>query len=231
MKIEILYYIEGAKKAKGLTVIIDVIRSFTVDCYILNNGAARIIPMADIETAYKLKKENPEYILIGERNEQTPQGFDFGNSPSYFQNIDFKGKTIVQATGAGTKGIVNAKNVSEILTGSFVNINAIIKFIQKKNPEIVSLVSMGYAGSQPADEDILCAQYIKNSLEGIEPDFDQMVKIIKNGTGKRLFKPENQDHSPVADFYLCMNINAFNFIIKAYPYKNNLICLLKEDII
>ena len=42
MNIKILKLIEGAKKAEGLTVIIDVFRAFTVACYAFNNGA-RII--------------------------------------------------------------------------------------------------------------------------------------------------------------------------------------------
>ena len=34
MKINILHLIEGAKKAEGLTVIIDVFRAFSLECYL-----------------------------------------------------------------------------------------------------------------------------------------------------------------------------------------------------
>ena len=33
MRVQILELIEGAKKAEGLTVIIDVFRAFTTECY------------------------------------------------------------------------------------------------------------------------------------------------------------------------------------------------------
>ena len=42
MNIQILELIEGAKAAKGLTVIIDVFRAMTVEAYVIQNGAARV---------------------------------------------------------------------------------------------------------------------------------------------------------------------------------------------
>ena len=223
MKVEFLEFIEGAKQAKGLAVIIDVFRAFSMACYIMNNGADKIIPVGDLELAYKLKKNNPDYVLMGERNEQIQPGFDFGNSPTYIKNIDFTGKTIIQTTGAGTQGIVNAINADEIITGSFVNINAIIKYIKTKNPSIVSLVAMGYRGKIRADEDFLCADYIKKSLNNIPINFNEIYKSIKNGTGKRFFNPHTQDHAPSSDFDICLNLNTFNFILKVNYSDPNLV--------
>src|SRR3989304_3629795 len=139
MEIKILEYIEGAKKAEGLTVIIDVIRAFSLDCYLFKNGAEKIIPVGDINLARQLKKEHPDYILMGERNEQKPEGFDYGNSPTFIQNVDFTGKIVIQTTGAGTQGIVNAVKADEIITGSFVNAGAVAKYIKKQNPKKLSL--------------------------------------------------------------------------------------------
>ena len=123
--------LEGARKAKGLTVIIDVFRAFSTACYIYANGARKIIPVADIKFAYELKKENPNFLLLGERGGRMPEGFDFGNSPSQIEGIDFKEKTVVQTTSSGTNGIISAKNADEIITGSFVNAASIVKYIKK----------------------------------------------------------------------------------------------------
>ena len=43
MKVEILEFVEGARHAQGVTVIIDVFRAFSVACYVADAGAARII--------------------------------------------------------------------------------------------------------------------------------------------------------------------------------------------
>ena len=60
----------------------------------------------------------------------------------------------------------------------------------------------------------LCAEYIKNELEGIPNNFEEMVETIRNGSGERFFEPEKQDWSPQSDFDLCLDLNRFNFVLK-----------------
>lgn len=214
MEIEILQLLEGAKKAQGLTVIIDVFRAFSTACYAFDNGIQRIYPVGDLETAYQIKKQNPEFILVGERNEQKPEGFDFGNSPSQLLEANLTGKTMVHTTSSGTQGIANAINADEILTGSFVNAGAIVDYIRRRNPEKVSLVCMGYSCQYPTDEDTLLAIYIKNELESVPNDFQTMVEQLRNGDGARFFSPEKQEWAPAADFDLCLSLNRFDFVLK-----------------
>jgi len=225
MEIKILQLLEGAKEATGLTVIIDVFRAFSTTCYAFDCGANKIIPIGDIEMAYQIKERNPDFILIGERNEQKPPGFDFGNSPSQLLCGNLTGKTIVHTTSSGTQGIVNAKNATEIITGSFVNAGAIVNYIRQKQPKNVSLVCMGYACEYPTDEDTLCAEWIKNEMEEAPPNlpkrggnktksFAEMVEIIRHGSGARFFDPEKQSWSPQADFELCLDLNRFGFVLK-----------------
>lgn len=97
LNIEILHLIEGAKQARGLTVIIDVFRAFSTAGYAVRNGAVGIIPVGDVDLAYQLKEENPDYVLMGERKGKRLPGFDFGNSPTEIQSVDFAGKTIIQS--------------------------------------------------------------------------------------------------------------------------------------
>src|SRR3989338_6901438 len=161
MEVKILHLINGAKQARGLTVIIDVFRAFSTACYAFGNGARKIIPVGDIGVAHRIKKENSHFLLIGERGGQKPKGFDYGNSPTQIENVDFTDKIIIQTTSAGTQGIANATHADEIITGGFVNVQAIIDYIKKQNPKYVSLVAMGSAGIRIADEDTLCAEFIK----------------------------------------------------------------------
>lgn len=215
MKIQILQLIDGARKAEGLTVVIDVFRAFSLACYLADQRADKIIPVGNIDIAYKLKKEHPEYILIGERNERIPPGFDYGNSPTFIQGIDFSGKTIVHTTSAGTQGLVNANNASELLTGSLVNADAIVRYIIQKQPGVVSLVCMGYSAQKPTEEDTFCAEYIRDRLLNRTVDVPKMIDIIRLTSGKRLFFPDNQGHSPEMDFYLCTELGKFNFVLRA----------------
>lgn len=75
MKINKLSLVDGAKKSKGLTVIIDVFRAFSTSCYLFSAGAEEIIPVEKVEEARRLKEENSELILIGERGGKKLPGF------------------------------------------------------------------------------------------------------------------------------------------------------------
>ncbi|HEX3007508.1 MAG TPA: 2-phosphosulfolactate phosphatase [Bacteroidales bacterium] len=228
MEIKILHLLDGAKSAEGLTVVIDVFRAFSLACYLTDKGVAKIIPVSDINLAYSLKKEIPGSILVGERNERVPEGFDYGNSPTHVLHADIAGKTVIHTTSAGTQGLVNATKASERITGSFVNAPAIVQYIKMKNPKIVSLVCMGYSMKYPTEEDTFCAEYIKQRLEGEIPDTAAMMETIKNTSAQRLFNPDNQDFSPSSDFYHCTQIGKFNFVLKAEE-TNDLLVLKKID--
>ena len=128
MEIRILELIEGAKKAEGLTVIIDVFRAFSLECYLYARGASAVFPAGSVEEARHMKQVHPEYLLIGERWGRRCEGFDYGNSPSQTRDADLSGKKIVHTTSAGTQGIVNAVHAEEILTGSLVNARAVADY-------------------------------------------------------------------------------------------------------
>jgi len=214
MEIEILQLTEGAKKAKGLTVVIDVFRAFSTACYVFAAGASKIIPVEHVEEAFKLKRILKDVVMLGERNERKVPGFDFGNSPTHIMNQNFGGKTIIMTTSSGTRGIANATLADEIITGSFVNAEAIINYIRQKNPAELSLVCMGYEGRYPTQEDTFLAEYVRDKLQNKETDFEKMKQILRTGDGARLLDPANDEWSPASDFELCLDPDRFNFVLK-----------------
>jgi len=227
MEINILHLKEGARAAKGLTVIIDVFRAFTVAPYLFKNNAQRVIPIEKVETAFALKEKNINCILIGERNEDKVPGFNFGNSPTAIKDFDFTGKTVAHTTSSGTQGIINAVNADEIITGSFVNADAIVRYIRKKNPAIVSLVCMGYACQYPIEEDTFCAEYIRDTLENKPFDFNEKKEIIRNSSGARFFDPAKAHFAPSSDFDMCMQVGVFDFVLRVKPWEKGLVELEK----
>ena len=214
MEIEILQLTEGAKIAKGLTVVIDVFRAFSTACYVFAAGAKKIIPVEHVEEAFRLQNLFPDVVMLGERFERKVPGFDFGNSPTHIMNENLAGKTIVMTTSSGTKGIANATLADEIITGSFVNAGAIIQYILQKNPVHVSLVCMGYEGRYPTQEDTFLAEFVRDKLQGVEPNFGKMKEMLTVGDGARLLDPANHEWSPASDFELCLDPNRFDFILK-----------------
>lgn len=214
MNIKILHMIEGAKQATGVTVIIDVFRAFSVEAYLMNSNVEKIIPVGDMQIAYDYKKKNPEVILVGERHGKILPGFDFGNSPSQIQGADLAGKTVIHTTSAGTQGIANAKGADVILTGSLVNANAIAKYILKNKYQDVSLVCMGLEATTPTEEDTMCAEYIKSILEGNPMELKDKIEKLKVTSGAKFFDLSQQDVFPERDFYLCTDVDKFDFVLK-----------------
>ena len=230
MKVEILEFVKGAQKARGVAVIIDVFRAFSVSCYAFDAGAVRIIATAGVNDAFLLRKKYSNSILIGERDEKIIEGFDFGNSPTEIIKSDLHGKTVIHTTTAGTQGLVNAGNADTVITGSFVNAGAVVNYIKAVNPEHVSLVAMGYRATISAEEDLLCAELICSSLNNKSYDFKERISELKNTSGKRFFNPENIEFSPPTDFFLCTMVNKFDFILKAETRFDGNIDLMKIDI-
>ena len=215
MKINRLQLIEGAKQAEGLTVIIDVFRAFSLECYLYDMGVKEIRPIGSIEDAFALSEKIPGSILVGERKGKKCEGFDFGNSPSTVDRQKVMGKTIIHTTSAGTQGIVNAQNADEIITGSLVNAKAIAAYIKKKNPETVSIVSMGTRGIRTNPEDELCADYLISLLEDREmPDFEEKVAGLRTNGGEHFFDPDHQEVFPEEDYWMCIKYDQFPFVIR-----------------
>ena len=215
MNITIRRLIEGAKEADGLTVIIDVFRAFSLECYLFAAGAREIRPVGSIEDTFAWRKKDPSCFLIGERHGRMIEGCDMGNSPSSIDQGLIRGRRIIHTTSAGTQGVANAVRADEIITGSFVNACAVAEYIRRKAPESVSLVCMGKEGLAPAEEDELCALYLKSLLEGRPmPDIDERLQALRTGGGRHFFDPALQEVYPEKDFWMCIDRDIFDFVIR-----------------
>ena len=215
MKVQILELVEGARKARGLTVIIDVLRAFSLECYLYGFGAALVRPVGSVEDAFALRASHPGSLLVGERQGKKCEGFDFGNTPGGIPPETVQGKLIFHTTSAGTQGIVNATGAEEILTGSLVNAAAIASYIRDSQPDEVSLVCMGNGGIRRAEEDVLCAEYIQSLLKGCPmQDLEKKIQALPTQGAEHFFRPDTQDIFPEKDFWLCMQVNRFPFILR-----------------
>ena len=218
MKIKTFKFLEGAAKAEGLTVIIDVFRAYTTAAYLFANQAEKIFIVSKVETARKLKEELNNPVLIGERKGIKIEDFDFNNSPYFISQHNFVGKEIILSTSAGTKGIIAAKNAAEIITGSFVNIAAAAEYIKNKKPEIVSLVAMGNNGVAEADEDNLYAEQLVNLLKGKKTLTRAEIKArLRSPAGDRFF----------AD---CLKLTKFDFVIRAEQTDSDIYQLIRKEV-
>ena len=214
MEIRRLSTVTGAREARGLAVIIDVFRAFTTAAHVMANGAEKIAPVLTVEESFRLKELHPDWLQIGEEGGIIVEGFDYGNSPYDASLADFTGRTVIQRTGAGTNGVVNASGAEERILGSFVMAEAIVRYIKWKDPDVVSLVAMGDVGVEPNEEDESCAEYIESRLRGHIPDFGEIKERIRAApSGAKFFDPARTQFRE-QDFHLAMELNRFDFVLR-----------------
>ena len=230
MKIKILHMVDGAKKATGTTVVIDVFRAFSVEAYCLFMGAEKIIPVGDVKLAYEFKEKNPDYILAGERHGKILPGFDCGNSPSEIVKLDLKGKTVIHTTSAGTQGIVNADGADEIIGGSLLCAKAIANYIKKTDKKDISLVCMGLEAVSQTEEDNLCANYIKSLLLECETDLQSEIENLKTTSGAKFFDKAQNEVFPEEDFHMCVEYDKFDFIVKLEKGEDGISYMRKYNV-
>ena len=121
----------------SVVVVIDVLRATSAITTAFYNGVLKMIPVATVEEALEYK--NNGYMVAAERNGEVLEGFDLGNSPFGYMNSKVKGKTIAITTTNGTQAIDVAKSAHKIIIGSFLNLDAIVDYLNEEKKDVLFL--------------------------------------------------------------------------------------------
>lgn len=214
IEVRIASLLEGAQSAKGVVVIIDVYRAFTTEAIAFEKGVEKIILVAEIDEALKLRDQGVGDLCVGEVEGKRPDGFDFNNSPHELSQADLKGKVLIHSTRAGTVGVTAAEKADMIYGGSLAVAQATVDAIVKQNPELVTCVAMGWAGKDRTDEDEQCAFFLRNLLGGRKPDEQAVRSLILAGKESLKFGDPSQPHFHAEDRDLALDINRADFAIR-----------------
>ena len=87
-------------------------------------------------------------------------------------------------------------------------------YIQGIQPEQVSLVCMGMGTLEPADEDTVCAEYIRARLADEQPDFAAIRARLRDYHSAAKFFDPTITWVPERDFELCLALNRFDFVLR-----------------
>jgi len=214
MEIVVDSLLEGARRARGTVVIVDVFRAFTTAAVAFSRGASQIIMVAEPPEALTLREKGLGDLCVGEVDGIRPEGFDFGNSPFEMSQADLEGKTIIQSTRAGTVGLTAATGASTIYAASLVVAKATAQAILRDDPPVVTIVAMGHNARVRTDEDELCALYLRNLLQGREPDTDALQTLLRASGEVGKFYDPAQPHFHREDCEWAMKVNQFDFAIR-----------------
>lgn len=120
-----------------IVVVIDVFRATSAICTAFQYGINKIIPVSSVEEAREYKAKG--MVAAAERQGEIVEGFDIGNSPFSYMNPALKGKDVVLTTTNGTKAIERARAADKIIIGSFLNIDAVCRYLEKMNKNVILL--------------------------------------------------------------------------------------------
>lgn len=214
MQISIVDHVTGARSARGVAIVIDVFRAFSVAAYAFLRGAATVVPVAAVEDARELKRQHPDWLLIGERHARPLPGFDCGNSPADLEQFDLTGRTLIHTTHAGTQGLTNALQADEVITGALVNAGAIVRYVQARQPSVVTIVRMGHQARENCDEDDICAELLRSRLSGEPMPTAGIRERLRSAASAQKFFDPACDWAPERDFELCTRVDEFAFVLQ-----------------
>ena len=211
-------FVAGAASARGVAIVIDVFRACSLIAHALAAGAARVIPVADIDVARAMKAADPASLLVGERHARKLPGFDCGNSPTEVLRESLRGRTLIHTTHAGTQGLTAAFAVADrVFTGALVNLSATIAAVRALKPAEVTIVAMGHEARERCVEDDLCRDALLAGLRGesLDPS-DWLARLRAAPAADKFFDPA-ADWAPLDDFTHCAAVDVVPFAVAMAP--------------
>ena len=209
---------DDAAQARGIVIVIDVIRAFSVAAYAFAGGARALWLVREVEEALALRQREPEALLAGEVGGRLISGFDFNNSPAQMAQADVRGRLLIQRTGAGTQGAVGAVNATHLLVCSLVNARATAMYARHLAATTDGLITLlpterrSASGVQPI-EDGICADY----LEALLFERDDAPQVLADGIARlrasgrlTMFEPGSEDF-PFEDIAAVLAADCFHF--------------------
>jgi len=201
--------------SNSIVVVIDILRATSSMVYGIDNGAAAIIPVSNVEDC--LNYTDRGFLLAAERDGEVVKGYDFGNSPFSYSKEKVEGKTIVLTTTNGTKALHMARgNAAQVVVGSFLNLRSLCTWLIEQNKSIL-LLCAGWK-DQFNLEDTLFAGAVVSELRKDFTHFDDssvaaedLYQLSKNDLRAYLHKSSHSHRlaqlNIEEDVKFCLQIN------------------------
>lgn len=205
-------------------VVIDILRATSTICTAIHEGAVSVKPVGSVDEALIMK--NQGYLIAGERDGYKIDGFDLGNSPFECMNGKVTGQRLALTTTNGTKCITAASiaGASNVLAGSFLNIDATSEWLKKDNKDII-LLCAGWKDKINLEDSVfagaLTAKHINGGHLNSNCDSAHMVLdiyrqskanfsdyLVKSSHYQRLSHLHHQE-----DMVYCLQQNIFRTVV------------------
>nr|WKN38245.1 2-phosphosulfolactate phosphatase [Tunicatimonas sp. TK19036] len=205
--------------AEKVVVVVDVLRASSTMVTAFAHGLERLMPVAYVEGCLALQRLG--YLSAGERDGAKVEGFNFGNSPYDVMDKSLEGKSLAMTTTNGTLAIERAKDARKLLIGTFLNMSAVVKYLQKLD-EPVLVMCAGWKGYINL-EDTLFAGALVSALKEtheIQGDSSLTAQLLYESSKDNLLEVVSQashaqrlkDLSADKDMRYCLQIDEYDVV-------------------
>jgi len=197
--------IEGAYQARGITVVIDVLRAFTVSAYALHGGARECRLVKTVAEARALAASTPGSVICAEEEGFPVEGIPISNSPTKIRELDLSGRVLIQRSSAGTQAVAAVQG-RDIFAASLVVAGATVQACLLRKPETLTLVA-----SADHPEDHACAAYMDALIRGETPDLERLLHPLRETDRYRTVAGGGWPGFPATDLELSLQADVFDF--------------------
>jgi 2-phosphosulfolactate phosphatase len=200
----------------GVVVAVDVIRAFTTAAYAFGAGAKEIWLVGGVQEALDLGAAMPGSLVMGEEHGRRPAGFHLSNSPVEVATADVDGRSIVQRTSAGTRGVVAAVDADRLFAASLVCASATAAAVNRTGLGAPTYVVTGRFEDalENGSDDLETAQFIERVRTGQIADVDLVVKAVRgSGEAARTLALGEGDVHPL-DVDYATDVDRFGFAME-----------------
>jgi 2-phosphosulfolactate phosphatase len=207
----------GAAGARGVAIIIDVLRAFSCAALMFRYGITGLVLVRTPEEALAWRDRHPRSLAAGEVKGERVTGFDLGNSPrDIVEKGDefFRGRTVALRSSAGTQGALEASVTADrVVLGSYMTAAATARYIQRDESAAAAatIVAMGFEGVDTSVEDERCGDYLEHLLTG--SPYDHVAALWECMNDASIAKSLNGEHSYRSrdDIILALQRDLFDF--------------------
>ena len=201
----------------GAVVAVDVLRAFTTAAYAFGAGASRIVLVDSVAEALAFNARRPDALVIGEDHGRQPEGFDLPNSPVEVSRADVAGRTLIQRTSAGTRGVVAARSATRLWCASLVCASATARAVTTSGlgePTYVITGRFKDRPDRPGVDDLLTAELIERARLGQDLDAAGTAEAVATSDEAASTLTLGDGHVHPDDIDYAVQVDRFDFAME-----------------
>jgi 2-phosphosulfolactate phosphatase len=165
-------------------------------------------------------------VAVGEDHGLRPDGFDLPNSPVAVAAADLRGRSIVQRTSAGTRGVVAARSADRLWCASLVCASATAAAVNASGlgaPAYVITGRFDDAADARGHDDLVTAQLIERGRLGLDLDAEATARSVMTSDEARRTLTLGTGHVHPDDIAFAARVDAFDFAMEVHRINRHLV--------